>query len=156
MPTPSELADAYLAGVNSLRDAVKGLTPEQLRARPIAGKWSTLEVVAHIADFEPILADRITRLIALDNPTLLAADENEFAKHLFYEDRQLDEELAVITAIRTKMARLIRKLTPEQLQRTGTHSVRGPLPLEKIIQMAINHIPHHVPFILEKRAALGV
>jgi uncharacterized damage-inducible protein DinB len=156
MPTAVELADAYFAGVGQLRDAVQGMTPEQLAAKPIPGKMSTLEVVAHIADFEPILADRIQRLIALDNPTVMAADENEFLKHLFYDDRNADEELAVIEAIRRKTARLIRKLSPEQLKRTGTHSEKGPVTLERIIQMATNHIPHHLPFIAEKRTALGI
>ena len=58
MPTPAELADQYLAGANSLREAVKGMSREHLTARPVPGKWSTLEVVCHIADFEPVLADR--------------------------------------------------------------------------------------------------
>ena len=44
----------------------------------------------------------------------------------------------------------------EQLQATGVHSKRGLLPLEKVIQMAVNHIPHHLPFIAEKRKALGL
>lgn len=156
MPTPAELSDAYLAGAAQLRAAVAGMTREQLVARPIAGKWTTLEVVAHIADFEPVLADRIQRVIALDNPTLQAADENEFLKHLFYADRDLDEELAVIDAVRRKTARLVRHLSPEQLARTGTHSLKGPVTLEKVVQMATNHIPHHLPFIAAKRAALGI
>ena len=41
-----------------LRNAVAGMTREQLVARPVPGRWSTLEVVCHVADFEPILADR--------------------------------------------------------------------------------------------------
>ena len=156
MSTAIELADAYLAGAGQLRAAVRGMTPEQLAARPIPGKMSTLEVVAHIADFEPILADRIQRLIALDNPTVMAADENAFLKHLFYADRDVEEELAVIEAVRRKTARLIRKLSPDHLKRTGTHSEKGPVTLERIIQMATNHIPHHLPFIADKRAALGI
>ena len=45
----SDLTDTYLAGVQTLRDAVAGLTREQLLARPVPGKWSTLEVVCHKA-----------------------------------------------------------------------------------------------------------
>jgi hypothetical protein len=40
------------------------------------------------------------------------------------------------------MARVIRALTPEQLQLTGNHSKKGLVTLEKAIQMATNHIPH--------------
>ncbi|HSQ55470.1 MAG TPA: DinB family protein, partial [Gemmata sp.] len=53
MPTPIELADQLLAGPAELRKAVAGMNREQLIARPIAGRWSTLEVVCHIADFDP-------------------------------------------------------------------------------------------------------
>ena len=38
-------------------------------------------VVCHIADFEPVLVERMKRIIALgDTPLLLAADENLFIK----------------------------------------------------------------------------
>ena len=40
----------YLAGPQVLRQAVAGMTQEELDARPILGKWSTREVVCHIAD----------------------------------------------------------------------------------------------------------
>ncbi len=156
MPTAVEYAAAYLKGAADLRNAVSGMTREQLLARPVAGKWSTLEVVAHLADFDPILVERMKRILALDNPPFLAADENLFAKELHYQDRDVNEELAVIEATRTAMARLIGKLTPEQLQRTGIHSLKGPMVLEKIIQMGINHINNHMPFIVDKKKALGI
>lgn len=150
----AELAAAYKKGAADLRAAVAGMTREQLTARPVPGRWSTLEVVAHIADFEPVMSDRICRLIAIDDPTLMAADENDFMAKLT-PDRDVSEELAVVEAIRAKTARLIAALTPEQLARTGTHSVKGPVTLEQVIRTATGHIPHHLPFIAEKRAALG-
>jgi hypothetical protein len=157
MPTAAELADAYLKGVADLRAAVAGMTREQLTARPVPGRWSTLEVICHIADFEPVLAERMKRIIALgDTPLLLAADENLFAKALRYHDRDAEEELALIEATRRQMARIIRGLTAEQLQAAGCHNKRGLVTLEKTIQMAVNHIPHHLPFIVEKKKALGI
>ncbi len=158
MPTPAELADQYLKGAADLRAAVKGMTREQLLARPVAGKWSTLELVCHIADFEPVLADRMKRILALhaEVPLLLAADENLFVKELKYHDRDAEEELALIDATRKQMARIIRALAPEQLALTGNHNKKGLVTLEKVIQMAINHIPSHLKFVDEKRKALGI
>ena len=157
MPSPQELADQYLAGAAQLRAAVAGMTREQLVARPVAGKWSTLEVICHIADFEPILVERMKRIIAMskDVPLLLAADENLFVAELKYHERDAAEELALIESTRKQMARIIRALRSEQLQLTGNHSKKGLITLEKAIQMATNHIPHHLPFIAEKRKALG-
>jgi len=157
MPTPADLADAYLKGAADLRAAVAGMTREQLVARPVAGRWSTLEVVCHLADFDPILVERMKRVVALgDTPLLLAADENLFLKELRYHDRDAAEELAVIDATRASAARLIRGLTPEQLQLTAVHNKRGLVTLERVIQMAVNHVAGHLPYIAEKRAALGL
>jgi hypothetical protein len=157
MPSPQELADQYLAGATQLRAAVAGMTREQLLSRPVAGKWSTLEVVCHLADFDPIMVDRMKRIIALSKevPLLLAADENPFVTELKYHERDLEEELVVIEATRRQMARIIRALAPEQLQLTGNHSKKGIIALEKVIQTATGHIAHHLPFIAAKRKALG-
>ena len=152
----NELIQNYLAGVEALKKAIAGMSAEQLKARPVAGKWSTLEVVAHLADFEPILADRMKRIIALDKPLLLGANENQFAAALAYHERDTAEELALIEATRKQMAHILEKLPPEAFQRQGVHSERGLLTLEQILTGAVRHIPHHIPFIQEKRTALGV
>ena len=156
MANLSEMIDAYLAGAQTLRQAVAGLTREQLQARPVPGKWSTLEVICHLADFDPILADRMKRVIAEDRPTLLGADENRFAAALAYHQRDAEEELAIIERTRSQMARILRTLPDEALERVGVHNERGPLTLERLLTLATNHIPHHVKFIAEKRQALGL
>ena len=62
------LIDRYTAGPQMVRQAVVGMSDEQIRARPLTGKWSTLEVVCHLADFEVIGVDRLTAVIAEDEP----------------------------------------------------------------------------------------
>jgi uncharacterized damage-inducible protein DinB len=151
----SALVDSYLVGPRALRQAVAGMTREQLLARPIAGKWSTLEVVCHLADFDPILADRMKRIIAEDRPALLGADEKRFAAALAYHERDL-EELSILEKTRSQMARILRALPPEAFQRIGMHNERGEMTLERVINTGINHIPHHIAFIAEKKKALGL
>jgi uncharacterized damage-inducible protein DinB len=156
MPSFTQLVESYLAGSQSLRQSVKGMSREQILARPVPGKWSTLEVVCHLADFDPIIADRMKRVIAEEKPALVGADENRFAAALHYHDRDLEEELTIIDRTRSQMARILRKLPADALQRIGNHNERGPLTLEQLLTSATNHIPHHVKFIVEKRKALGL
>src|SRR5947209_11680906 len=132
------MIDDYLKGPAILRQAVAGMTREQLLARPVAGKWSTLEVVCHLADFDPILADRMKRVIAEDRPPLLGADEQRFAAALAYHQRDLEEELALIEQTRSQMARILRTLPEEALQRVGVHNERGELTLERLLTIATN------------------
>jgi hypothetical protein len=154
MNSLSALLENYLSGPRLLRQAVAGMSREQLLARPIAGQWSTLEVVCHLADFDPILADRMKRIIAEERPTLIGADEKLFAAALAYHERDLEEELSILERTRSQMARILRTLPPEALKRVGVHNERGELTLERMINTGINHIPHHIAFIVEKRKAL--
>jgi uncharacterized damage-inducible protein DinB len=151
-----QMIEAYLAGPAMLRKAVAGMSREQLLARPVPGEWSTLEVVCHLADFDPILADRMKRIIAEEKPQLIGADENRFAAALAYHDRDLEEELTIIERTRSQMARILRTLKPEALQRVGVHTERGPRTLEQMLTTTTNHISHHMQFIVEKRKALGL
>jgi hypothetical protein len=154
MSALAPMIDAYLAGVQTLSQAVAGMNRTELVARPITGKWSTLEVVCHLADFEPILADRMKRVIAEDRPTLLGADEKRFAAALAYHERDVNDELNLIAQTRQQMARILRTLAPDALGRVGVHSERGPLTLEQLLKGTTNHILHHVKFINDKREAL--
>src|SRR5262245_22401488 len=156
MSALAPLIDAYLAGPSTLRRAVTGMSREQLVARPIPGKWSTLEVVCHLADSDAVAADRMKRVVAEDRPTLIAFDETRFATALAYHDRDLEEELAVVEHLRRQLARILRTLSPDALTRVGIHSEYGPRTLEQLLRTYIDHIPHHVKFIVEKRRALGL
>jgi len=150
------LIDDYAACPAALRKAVQGLTKEQLDAHPAPGRWSIREVVAHLADFEPISTDRIKRVIAFDNPVLMNADENAFAARLAYSQRDVEEDLVVIESLRKHTARILRTLSDADFQRVGEHSTDGPLTLEQLLKRVTRHFPHHIAFIEEKRRALGV
>ncbi len=87
-----ELIFEYMAGPELLRQVVAGMSEEELDAKPIPGTWSTRQVVWHIADFEPVYADRMKRVIAEDEPTFFGGDPDVFAARLAYDQRVVDEE----------------------------------------------------------------
>jgi uncharacterized damage-inducible protein DinB len=150
----AELIENYLAGPAQLRQAIAGMTPAQIDAAPIPGKWSTRQIICHISDFEPVYADRMKRVIAEDNPTLPNGDENLFAARLAYDERDIEEELQLIEAVRRHVARILRAQPAEAYQRAGVHTQDGSITLEKLVSRITNHIPHHAQFIAEKRAAM--
>ena len=159
MPTPAKLIDEYLAGPAILRKAVSGMSRAQLAARPIQGKWSTLEVVCHLTDFDVIYADRMKRVAAEDKPEIWGADQERYAAALGYPERDVEEELALLEQTRKHTARILRTLPESAFARTATHHEPGksePRTLERYLTLMIGHIPHHVQFIHEKRRALGL
>lgn len=157
MPLPP-LIEAYLGGIRMVREAVTGLNQEQVLARPVAGKWSTLEVVCHLADFEPIYADRMKRTLAEDRPAFQSANEKLMASSLAYQARDLEEELSVIDSTRRQLARILRTVPETALTRRSIYRHEGKdeeRTLERLLTLITNHVPHHVQFIIEKRRALG-
>lgn len=153
---PHELLATYAAGPGQLRRAVSGLSAEQVRARPIAGKWSVLEVVCHLADFEPIYADRMKRVLAEEEPLMMSGDPDRFAAKLAYHQRDLEEELRLIETVRGQMVRIFQTVGDADWQRCGRHSSDGLIPLRTLLERVTGHIGHHLPFLAEKRTALGV
>ena len=129
----ADLIRGYCAGPQMLRAAVAGMTAEQLDARPIPGKWSTKQVICHIADFEPVYVDRMKRVIAEHEPTLLSGDPDLFAARLAYDQRDVAVELDFIEAARKHMEPILRSLRPEDFLRQGNHSEAGPITLEKLL-----------------------
>lgn len=152
----SQLIEQYSQGGQKLADAIAGLTPEELHAVPIPGKWSTHTVVIHLCDAELAFADRMKRIIATDNPSLLGWDENQFLANLHYEAQSAEDALGLITLIRRQMTRMLSKLPESAFARTGIHSERGPQSLETVIGFAVSHLDHHLKFIAEKRTKLIV
>ena len=153
MPS-DDLIDAYLVGIESLRQAFDGLSSVQLQARPIPGQWSSLEVLCHLADSEALFAERIKRVLAEDRPSLPFADPALFSAALAYEQRDAKEELNCIAATRQQMARILRAQSPEAWQRVGLHSRQGEQTLEQLVRKAIDHLAHHLAFVEQKRAAM--
>jgi len=159
MPHNSQIAplvDRYAAGVDLLKNAVAGMTPDQRAARPVPGKWSTAEVVAHLADFEVIGVDRLAAVIAETDPPLPGRDERQYAARLAYDNRDFDEQMELIELGRRHMTRVLRTLDDTALTRRGIHSEAGPLTLEQLLERVTRHVEHHVGFIEEKRKALGL
>ncbi len=149
-----DLVNQYLAGPQTLRQAVAGMTEEQLDARPIPGKWSTREVVCHIADYEPVYADRMKRVITENEPMIYGSNPDALAARLTYGSRDIEEELALIELVRKQMARILRALKPNDFQRRGIHDKRGPTTLAELVERVTGHIPHHVGLIEEKKRAM--
>jgi hypothetical protein len=81
------------------------MTDEQLRSRPVVGKWSTLEVVCHIADCEQFFADRMKRSVAMERPLLLGADSFRYPEPLRCQQHDVEKELDLVAVTRRQMAR---------------------------------------------------
>lgn len=154
-----ELIEAYAAGADKLAMAVRGLSKEDLAWKPPAdakvGKWSIQQIIVHMTDSEAVHADRMKRVIAEENPTLVAFDEARWAANLAYEQRSAEDSLGLFAAICKDMTVILRNLAPAAWQRTGMHTERGKMTLAQLVNGSNQHLDHHLEFVHAKRRLMG-
>nr|NIQ31976.1 DUF664 domain-containing protein [Acidobacteriota bacterium] len=125
--------------VSALREAIAGLSEEQLRVPETRGKWSILQVIEHLMDAELIHNYRVRMILAHDEPQLLGWDQDAFVERLRYDQTDVAQALSELEMLRDRNLRLLRMLSPEERARAGIHSVRGRESIDEIIKLTAGH-----------------
>src|SRR5262249_45768727 len=134
----------YSNDADNLSKSIAGLSREDLLAFPVPGTWSIQQIVLHLADSDLILADRMKRVIAEDNPPLIGFSETKYAARLHYHDQDAAIAAEIFAKNRRLMSSLLRQLPESDFQRTGIHNERGKLTLTDLIKNAADHLVHHL------------
>ena len=150
------LLDAYLGGPDRLRSAVTGLSREQLISRPIAGRWSVLEVVCHLVDTDANIAHRLKRVLSEERPVFDRVKPDLMLAALAYHDRDVEEEVGLFDLGRRQIARILKASRSEAWERIGIVGDRGDRTVAQMMNGAVEHLAHHLGFVIEKRRALGI
>lgn len=125
--------------VAAVRAAVAGLDEAALRRPEAPGKWSVVEVVQHLADSELVTAYRLRMIAAHDTPPIQGYDQDRWAQRLHYADARLDDALEQLDVLRRANLQLLERLTPDEWERTGLHSERGPESLRHLTRLIAAH-----------------
>jgi hypothetical protein len=153
---PLQLLRDYRQGPALLRQAVNGMDAGSLRARPIAGKMSCLEVLCHIVDSDQFMCDRMKRTVATDRPVLMGIESASYPGPLRYHERDPELDLRLLEVQREQTAADVERMPAEVWNRTAEHSENGEQTLLEIFDHAVDHLESHLVAIEEKRSALGL
>jgi hypothetical protein len=127
-----------------LRKILRGLTDAQLSTRPLPGKWSIKEIVAHLADGEVILGSRYRLVAAQDRPTLVGYDQDAFVAMLGAEHASTADLLDDFALARAVNLGLLERLPTDSLDRVGLHLERGEESILTMLHMYAGHDVHHL------------
>src|SRR6187455_865438 len=128
MPVTSELRAAAIDAIAGLPDrmraAVADLTDDRLDTPYRPEGWTVRQVVHHVADSHMNGMIRTKLALTESNPAIKPYDEEAWA--LLADARlPIDVSLTIVDAVHLRWVRVLRSLTPEQLQRTFVHPQRG-------------------------------
>lgn len=130
--TPAELARL-----------VNGRPARALTRRPAPDKWSVAEILAHLADTETVLGFRVRLILGHPGVPIQGFDQDAWAAFSHYDQIPARESLEKITVDRRASVRLLRSLSPEQLQHHGVHTERGRETVAHVLKMWAGHDLNH-------------
>jgi uncharacterized damage-inducible protein DinB len=140
-----------------LKVALKGVPRKMLLWTPGPGKWSILEIVAHLRDMErDAYIARYRRILAEDNPTLPDLDGDVIAIRDDYRSVKLPDLMRDFVKLRKECLKLLKSVKSAQWERVGTHETAGPLSMGDLLRrQAVGNDEAHLGQIegIKKRAA---
>src|SRR6266853_687982 len=144
----------YKEGYNEVARSLEGFPADLLTAHPIKGKWSTAEIVHHLADSETTSGIRLRRLLVEDRPVIQGYDQEAYAERLNYNNREMAPALDAFHSARITAAQLFEFMSDEDWQREGTHSESGSYTTEEWLTIYAAHAHNHAAQIRRLREAL--
>jgi len=128
---------------------LNGVSMETLNAKPISGKWSAHEQLAHLARYHQIFLQRIDRILteqAPEFPRYRAEDDPEWPAWTSLSTSQL---LVRISSMRAKLMARLRSLNEEDFARIGVHPKFGAMSLSLWLEFFLVHEAHHLYVVLQ-------
>ncbi len=121
MPDQAALLERYRRAPELLAALLTGVYGEEEDYLTAPGKWSIRQIVAHLADTELVAAHRFRQVIAEDNPTLIAFNQEAWAARLDYARRKPKQSLETFRRLRAENHDLLKEL-PAGAYRARRHS----------------------------------
>jgi uncharacterized damage-inducible protein DinB len=118
-------------------------------ARPDPERFTIREVLAHIADWEPIFLERVTRTAEMERPPLQGYDEGQFAIDRDYAHSDPHANLKRFRQGRETLIAFLRSQPDTAWDRVGVHTELGPITLEGQLGLIVGHDGYHTAQIVQ-------
>jgi hypothetical protein len=138
-----------------LRDAVEGLSDAQLDTPYRPQGWTVRQVVHHLADSHMHAYLRTKFALTLNEPMIMAYDENVWAALKDARLGSIEPSLAILDGVHSRWSQLLESLTEADWQRKFVHPERGPLTIGVNTASYAWHSRHHTAHITELRKRMG-
>lgn len=138
-----------------MREAVAGLTPQQLETPYRDGGWTLRQVVHHVPDSHMNSYVRFKLALTETSPTIRPYDEARWAELADSVDTPLETSMTLLESLHDRWVRLLRSMPADDFQRTLNHPENGPMTLDAMLALYAWHGRHHVAHITTTRARNG-
>jgi len=134
-----------------LREAVKGLTDEQLDTPYRPEGWRVRQVVHHIADSHINAYVRMKLALTENKPTIGTYQEKNWAKLNDVFQAPVEVSLSLLESLHKRWVVLLKSLTEEDYKRKFIHPESGLKTVDWLIALYAWHGKHHIAHITTLR-----
>jgi len=131
-------------GPSIMRRLVQDMPDDQLDRPATPDRFTPREVIAHLADWEPIMLARIHQAIESPGSTLTVYDEGEMAVAHRYSESNVAQQLELFTEHRKATAEYLRALPEALYDNVVVHPERGNLTVKDQAWTLIGHDMYHI------------
>ena len=138
-----------------LRQAVAGLSDDQLETAYRPGGWTVRQVVHHYADSHLNAYIRFRLALTEEVPTIKPYEEAIWAELPDAKAGPIEPSLSLLDGLHTRWALLLRSLSDAEFARSFNHPEMGQKRLDWILGMYAWHSRHHLAQIRNLRKRQG-
>ncbi|HEV2424345.1 MAG TPA: putative metal-dependent hydrolase [Terriglobia bacterium] len=161
--TKGELAEADRAQLIAqiadaparVREAVRGLTPEQMDTCYRPGGWTVRQVVHHLPDSHMNSYVRFKLALTEDQPAIKTYEQALWAELPDSKNTPVETSLTLLEALHERWVNLLRAMSPADFARKVNHPELGVVSLDYLLAMYGWHCRHHVGHITSLRERMG-
>ena len=124
--------------------AALGTRPADLARRPAPEAWSATEIVCHLRDIEQAFHERVTAILAHDEPPLPETEPERWARERQYAREDPARALAEFRRRRGESLETLVTLPPADWQRGGEHPASGRLTIDMLVARLAAHDDNHL------------
>jgi hypothetical protein len=139
----------------NLRQAVKGLSDQQLDTPYRPDGWTVRQVAHHVPDSHLNAYVRFKLALTEEEPTIKTYAEDRWAQLPDTRATPVEISLTMLDSLHDRWVRLLRSLGPEDWKRSFRHPELGLVGLEKNLAIYSWHGRHHVAHITSLRERNG-
>lgn len=147
--------DIVAATPSRLRQAVRGLSNEQIETPYRPGGWTVRQVVHHVPDSHLNAYCRFKLALTENEPTIKPYEENLWAQLPDVQAVPIETSLTLLDTVHERWVAILRGMKPSDFDRMLVHPESGRQSLDQMLALYAWHGPHHIAHVNKLRERMG-
>lgn len=129
---------------DTIASLIAGVSEDTLHRRPAPGKWSIVEIIAHLAEDELSSSWRYRQMLEHDGIPLSPFDQDLWSRMGDYHSWSSRDAFEMYRLLRQANLLLLSRLSASDWERSGVHAERGPITVRALATHMAAHDINHI------------